>query len=137
MPNEKFKILIPIKNLTEDGKINLTIEAQIKTKMVKMLSRSLNSMEEKIYEAYPQFNRFGQVVKGINRRVESENAIFLVIDIVLQFQGEKDAMYAEDPNIAISLDGGNKWYFVTLSEDTKQILSYRFNETTVSKILGY
>ena len=34
MPNEKFKILIPIKNLTEDGKINLTIEAQIKTKPV-------------------------------------------------------------------------------------------------------
>lgn len=34
MPNEKFKILIPIKNLTEDGKINLTIEAQIKTKPI-------------------------------------------------------------------------------------------------------
>ena len=34
IPNEKFKILIPIKNLTEDGKINITVEAEIKTKPV-------------------------------------------------------------------------------------------------------
>lgn len=34
MPNEKFKILLPIKTLTEDGKINLTVEAQVKTKPV-------------------------------------------------------------------------------------------------------
>ncbi len=34
MPDEKFKILLPIKTLTEDGKINLTVEAQVKTKPV-------------------------------------------------------------------------------------------------------
>ena len=34
MPNEKFKILIPITSLKEDGKINLTVEAQVKTKPV-------------------------------------------------------------------------------------------------------
>ncbi len=34
MPDEKFKILIPIKNLTEDGKINLSVEAEVKTKPV-------------------------------------------------------------------------------------------------------
>lgn len=34
IPNENFKILIPIKTLTEDGKINLTVEAQVKTKPV-------------------------------------------------------------------------------------------------------
>lgn len=33
-PNEKFKILIPIKNLQEDGKINITAEAKVKTKPV-------------------------------------------------------------------------------------------------------
>lgn len=33
-PNEKFKILIPIKNLTENGKITLSVEAQVKTKPV-------------------------------------------------------------------------------------------------------
>lgn len=32
MPNEKFKILIPIKNLTEDGEINIEVNAQIETK---------------------------------------------------------------------------------------------------------
>ena len=31
-PNQKFKILIPIKNLTEDGEINIEVSAQIKTK---------------------------------------------------------------------------------------------------------
>ena len=31
-PNQKFKILIPIKNLTEDGEINIEVGAQIKTK---------------------------------------------------------------------------------------------------------
>ena len=34
MPNEKFKILIPIKNLTEEGKINLTVQAKIDTKPI-------------------------------------------------------------------------------------------------------
>ncbi len=34
MPDEKFKILIPIKNLTEDGKININVEAEVKTKPV-------------------------------------------------------------------------------------------------------
>ena len=34
MPEEKFKILIPIKSLTKDGKINLTVEGQVKTKPV-------------------------------------------------------------------------------------------------------
>ena len=34
MSKEKFKILIPIKNLTENGEINLTVEAQVKTKPV-------------------------------------------------------------------------------------------------------
>lgn len=33
-PNEKFKILIPIKNLTEEGKINIKVEAKINTKPV-------------------------------------------------------------------------------------------------------
>lgn len=33
-PDEKFKILIPIKNLTEDGEFNLKVEAKIKTKPV-------------------------------------------------------------------------------------------------------
>ena len=34
MPDEKFKILIPIKNLTEDGKINIFVEGQVETKPV-------------------------------------------------------------------------------------------------------
>ena len=34
MPNEKFKILIPIKNLTEEGKIDLTVQAKIDTKPI-------------------------------------------------------------------------------------------------------
>lgn len=34
MPNERFKVLIPIKTLTEDGKINLKVEAEVKTKPV-------------------------------------------------------------------------------------------------------
>ena len=34
IPNEKFKILIPIKNLTEEGKIRITVQAQISTKPV-------------------------------------------------------------------------------------------------------
>ena len=33
-PNEKFKILIPIKNLTEDGTINIEVETKINTKPV-------------------------------------------------------------------------------------------------------
>ena len=34
IPSEKFKVLIPIKSLIEDGKIKLTVEAEIKTKPV-------------------------------------------------------------------------------------------------------
>lgn len=34
LPNEKFKILIPIKELKDDGKINIEVEAQIETKPV-------------------------------------------------------------------------------------------------------
>ena len=33
-PNEKFKILIPIKNLTEEGTINIEVEAKVNTKPV-------------------------------------------------------------------------------------------------------
>lgn len=33
-PNEKFKILIPIKNMTEEGSFNLKVEAKVKTKPV-------------------------------------------------------------------------------------------------------
>ena len=33
-PNEKFKVLIPIKNMTEKGTIKLSVEAKVKTKPV-------------------------------------------------------------------------------------------------------
>lgn len=33
-PNEKFKILIPIKNMTEDGSFNIQVESKVKTKPV-------------------------------------------------------------------------------------------------------
>ena len=34
IPNEKFKILIPIKNLKENGEFNLSVETQVYTKPV-------------------------------------------------------------------------------------------------------
>ena len=33
-PNEKFKILIPIKNMTEDGNFNIQVDAKVKTKPI-------------------------------------------------------------------------------------------------------
>lgn len=33
-PNEKFKVLVPIKNMTEKGNFNLSVEAKVKTKPV-------------------------------------------------------------------------------------------------------
>ena len=41
-PNEKFKILIPIKNLTEEGTINIEVEAKVNTKPV-LYGRAPNS----------------------------------------------------------------------------------------------
>lgn len=34
IPNEKFKILIPIKNMTENGKFNIDVETKVKTKPI-------------------------------------------------------------------------------------------------------
>lgn len=112
-------------------------ETQVKKEMSKMLTESMKMMIKHIQKSYPQFTQVKTVVKNINRRTVSENATFLNMDLAIQFQGKENSMYTEEPVIAIALEGGSKWYFMTLSEDTQQILSYRFKETTVRKVLGY
>ncbi len=44
-PNEKFKVLIPIKNMTEEGSFKLTVESQVQTKPV-LYGKAPNSSKQ-------------------------------------------------------------------------------------------
>jgi len=81
------------------------------------------------------------IVNKIDRTIDSENTIFCVFGLTLQISGGGKFFYAPPANddylLGISLNNGKNWYFLSLNDDTPNILRLKFSNETISQVMGY
>lgn len=78
-------------------------------------------------------------VGKITKRLNSANGNTMIYLIVTSFiiKHKFEEIKKGDENVAISFDGGNKWKLMIKDEEmTKEILSYKFSDESINKLLN-
>lgn len=93
-----------------------------------------------------QLNRFGEhgiefsmVIPNLTRKIKQGDNIFIVFNITSNICSE--SLYTHfpdyDPTLGISHNGGKNWCFMTINEDTPNILRISNPEDVIDAVMGY
>ena len=103
------------------------------------------SMSETVIKMIQEYKNHGidleMIVSGIDRIIETDNAIFAVFGLTMQMynetaQGEKYIHIlptSEDYTVGISFNNGQNWFFIALNDDTPNILRLKFSNEIITK----
>ena len=100
-----------------------------------------------IYRSYvEQLNRFSEhgiefsmVIPNLTRKIKQGENIFIVFNITSNVCSE--SLYTHFPDydqtLGISHNGGKNWCFITINEDTPNILRISNSEDIIDAVMGY
>ena len=93
-----------------------------------------------------QLNRFSEhgiefsmVIPNLTRKIKQGDNVFIVFNITSNVCSE--SLYTHfldyDQTLGISHNGGKNWCFITINEDTPNILRIRNSEEIIDAVMGY
>lgn len=93
-----------------------------------------------------QLNRFSEhgiefsmVIPNLTRKIKKGDNVFIVFNITSNVCGE--SLYTHFPDydqtLGISHNGGKNWCFITINEDTPNILRISNSEAIIDAVMGY
>ena len=96
-------------------------------------------------EAYEkQGLEFNIINTGIARKTEISDTLLYIFTCTAQVVGEKkDGTTAylhtkgKEETLGISFDDGKTWKFMSINDDTPNVLRMRFSEDIINKVMGY
>lgn len=101
-PNEKFKILVPIKNMTEDGEFDLKVEAKINTKPVLYGTAPNSSLQDYALTAATYEDGTGNLKSKYNKNETKIIVIKQDEETNSRLEGVEFELLDENKNVAYS-----------------------------------
>lgn len=107
-----------------------------------IMHKFFESVSKDMIEQIRRFESHGVelefVVSRIIRKVTQGDYIFYVFEIVSNIYNDNLQLHTTpDLTLAISSNGGKNWTFVTMNEDTPNILRVSNSDEVVDKVMGY
>lgn len=111
-------------------------DEEITDEFFKTISNSFSAQLNNLAEHGIEFS---VVVSKLIRRVECNNDIFIVFAVNSNVCSESLFTHFDNDEqcIGISQNGGKNWSFLTINEDTPNILRIKYSEDIITAVMGY
>lgn len=75
---------------------------------------------------------------SINKKIVDGNNLIYLLDVSTTVFNENNSIYTDPETIiGISSNKGTKWTFITLNDDSPNILRLKFSERIIDQVMGY